>query len=77
MARVCSNSGIALGDPARRQIGGGEAVPRVQGVGMARTQQPLEVRGQRLTDRDCLRGAIAQLDQVIKRDEPEPQQKFG
>ena len=43
---------------------------------MARTQQPLEVRGQRLTDGDCLRG-IAQLNQVIKHDEPEPQQKFG
>ena len=44
---------------------------------MARTQQPLEVRGQRLTDCDCLLGAIAQLNQVIKRDEPEPQQNSG
>jgi len=44
---------------------------------MARAQQPLELRGQRLTDRDGLRGAIAQLDQVIKRDEPESQQDLG
>ena len=66
-----------VGDPVRRQIGGGEAVARVQGVWMARTQQPLEVRGQRLTDRDGLRGAVAQLNQVIKRDEPEPQQDLG
>ena len=66
-----------LGDPARRQVGGGEAVPRVQGVGMVGTQQPLEVRGQRLADRDGLRRAVTQLKQVIERDEPEPQQNPG
>ena len=66
-----------VADLARGQISGGEGVPRVQGVWMASTQQPLEVPGQRLTGRDGLRGSIAQLNQVEKRDEPEPQQKFG
>ena len=50
-----------LGDPACRQVGGGEAVPRVQGVGMVRTQQTLEILGQRLADRDGLRRAVTQF----------------
>jgi hypothetical protein len=44
---------------------------------MASAQQPLEVRGQRLTDRDGLRSSTAQLDQVGQREEPEPQQDPG
>ena len=66
-----------VGYPVRREIGGGEAVPRVQGVRMVRPQQPLKVGSQRLADRDGLRGTIAQLNEVIKRDEPEPQHNSG
>ena len=44
---------------------------------MARTHQPLEVRGQRLTGRDGLRDTIAELYQVKKRDEPEPHHNTG
>jgi len=44
---------------------------------MLAAQQPLKVRGQRLADRDGLRRAVAELDQVIERQEPEPQQDPG
>ena len=66
-----------LGRAARRLVGGGQAVPRVQRVRMVGAQQPLKVRGQRLADRDGLRRAVAELDQVIERQEPEPQQDPG
>ena len=33
---------------------------------MVRSQHPLEVRGQRLADRDGERHAVAQLDQVMQ-----------
>jgi len=39
---------------------------------MAGAQYPLEVRGQRLADRDRLWRAVAQFNQVIQREEPEP-----
>ena len=41
------------------------------------TQHPLEICGQRLAGRDGLRRAVAQLDQVVQRQEPEPQQVPG
>ena len=48
-----------VGDPARRVVGGGEAVARAHGVRMARAEQTLEVRGQGLADRDGARHAVA------------------
>ncbi len=66
-----------VGWAARRLVGSGQAVPRVQYVRMLAPQQPVKVRGQRLADRDSLGRAIAELDQVIERQEPEPQQDPG
>ena len=58
-----------VGWAARRLVGGGQAVPRVS-VSGCRGQQPVKVRGQRLADRDGLGRAVAELDQVIERQEP-------
>ena len=33
-----------VGGPARRMVRGGEAVPRLQGIGMIRSQRPLKIR---------------------------------
>ena len=44
---------------------------------MVTAQHPLIVRRQLLADRDRLRRAFTQLDKVIEREEPEPQQKSG
>src|ERR1700678_349600 len=63
-----------LGGPARRLVGGGEAVSRVQRVWMIVTQRSVKVGDQRLADGDGLRRTVAELNQVIEREEPEPQQ---
>jgi hypothetical protein len=66
-----------VGDPACLPVGAGQVVPRPYGVRIVGAQQTVEVRDQRLADRDGVRHGVTQLDQVIEPEGSKPRQHRG